>query len=113
MSECKAYAGWPPMLLNKRSDRLSKTNFERKKNDGPLDALGGHHTRKLAGLLGNIGSLYGAAVLDQPRELPPRTRVLGLARNFAGGRGRRLPGANFRETPLSESVQSMARRKRR
>jgi hypothetical protein len=61
----------------------------------------------------HIGSLYGAAVLDQPRELHPRNRVLGLARNFAGGRGRRLPGANFRETPLSESVQSMARRKRR
>jgi hypothetical protein len=35
---------------------LSKTNFERKKNDGPLDALGGHHTLKLAGLLGNIAS---------------------------------------------------------
>jgi hypothetical protein len=44
------------MLLSKRSDRLSKTNFERKKNDGPLDALGGHHTRKLAGLEGIIGS---------------------------------------------------------
>jgi hypothetical protein len=46
-------------LLNKRSDRLSKTNSKRKKNDGPLDALGGHHTRKLAGLLGNIASYTG------------------------------------------------------
>src|SRR5436305_846900 len=41
------------------------------------------------------------AVRDQPRDLHARNRVLGLARNFAGGRGRRLPGANFRETPLS------------
>jgi hypothetical protein len=82
MSECKAYAGWPPMLLNKRSDRLSKTNFERKKNDGPLDALGGHHTRKLAGLLAInavdnadyrcIGG-HAAALLRVPDDLSNET----------------------------------------
>jgi hypothetical protein len=44
----------------------------------------------------HIGSLYGGAVRDQPRDLHARNRVPGLARNFAGGRGRRLP------VPISE-----------
>ena len=38
------------------------TNFERKKKNGALDVFGGHHTRKLAGIFGDIGSYTGRPV---------------------------------------------------
>src|ERR1017187_10552438 len=61
MSECKADAGCAPLLINKRLDRRSMTNFERKKKNGALDALRGHRTRILAGIFGDIGSCFGGA----------------------------------------------------
>src|ERR1700682_3249808 len=40
------------------------TNFERKKKNGALDVFGGHHTRKLAGIFGDIGSYPGECSLS-------------------------------------------------
>src|SRR5260370_33617737 len=36
MAECKALSRWPPMLIKHAVGAPSLTNFERKKNDGPL-----------------------------------------------------------------------------
>jgi hypothetical protein len=51
----------------------------------------------------NIGILYGAIVLDQPRELHPRNGFLGPRGTSPAVEAGDLPGANFQETPLSES----------
>ena len=62
----------------------------------------------------NIGILYGATVLDQPRGSHiPETESWASRGTSPAVEAGDLPGANFRKTPLSESEQSMARRKRR
>jgi hypothetical protein len=48
------------------------TNFERKKKNGALDALRGHRTRTLAGILVNIGRQFAVASL---RLFRPFTQV--------------------------------------
>jgi hypothetical protein len=48
------------------------TNFERKKKNGALDALRGHHTGRLAGILADIGSVLVAVQFLRARV--PRIR---------------------------------------
>ena len=62
----------------------------------------------------HIGILYVATVLDQPSgSYIPETESWTSRGTSPAVEAGDLPGANFRETPLSESEQSMARRKRR
>jgi hypothetical protein len=52
MSECKADAEWPALLLKQAVGSLEYDQFRTKKNDGPFYPLRGHNTRTLAGIFG-------------------------------------------------------------
>src|SRR6266849_1894197 len=79
MSECKADAGWPPLLLKQAVGPLEYNQFRTKKNDGPLYPLRGHHTRTLAGIFGDIGSY--SSCLGTRRSYRPR----GISRAIETG----------------------------
>jgi hypothetical protein len=49
------------------------TNFERKKKNGALDALRGHRTGRLAGILADIGNYPGGCSLSARRRVGARS----------------------------------------
>jgi hypothetical protein len=69
MSECKADTGRPPLLIKQAIRPPAYANFDRKKKNGALDVFGGHHTRKLAGIFGDIGSLSWRAFGGRKRRV--------------------------------------------
>jgi hypothetical protein len=66
VSECKADAGCPPLLIKETVGPTNRTNFERKKKNGGLNALKGNRTRTLAGILADIGSFRAVSRRSVP-----------------------------------------------
>src|SRR5579859_3057070 len=59
ISECKADAGCPLLLIKQAVGPTEYDQFRTKKKNGALDALRGHRTRTLAGILVN-NAVYNA-----------------------------------------------------
>ena len=72
-----------------RSDQLSMTNFEQKKNDDPLDVHLAIRLEILAGIRGNIGSSSVYAIARGPPNGNPRTDA------WARDEGGSLMGTSF------------------
>jgi hypothetical protein len=56
ISKCKAVARCPPLLIKEAVGPTEYGQFRTKKKNGALDALRGHRTERLAGILADIGS---------------------------------------------------------